>query len=63
MTRGQSRLAVFALAAVPASAIAYDIWRTPIQVWDAIEEMLDPHRPEGAAAVPECTGVQKPWTR
>ena len=25
--------------------------------------LLDAHRPEGAAAVPDCTGVRKPWTR
>ena len=50
MTRAQSRLAVLALAAVLASAIAYDIWRTPIQVWDAIEEMLDAQRSPSVAA-------------
>ena len=30
---------------------------------EGIVRLLDAHRPEGAAAVPECTGVQKPWTR
>jgi hypothetical protein len=44
------RLAVFALAAVLAATIAYDLWRTPVQVWDAIEELMDAQRSPSVAA-------------
>jgi hypothetical protein len=35
------RAAVLALAAVLAAAIAYDLWRMPVQVSDALTEILD----------------------
>lgn len=37
----RSRAAVLALAAVLAAAIAYDLWRMPVQVSDALTEILD----------------------
>jgi hypothetical protein len=37
----RSRRAVLALAAVLAAAIAYDLWRMPVQVSDALTEILD----------------------
>jgi hypothetical protein len=36
-----SRAAVLALAAVLAAAIAYDLWRMPVQVSDSLQEILD----------------------
>src|SRR5262245_48017566 len=36
-----SRRAVLALAAVLAAALAYDLWRMPVQVSDSLNEMLD----------------------
>ena len=36
-----SRRAVLALAAVLAAAIAYDLWRMPVQVSDSLQEILD----------------------
>ena len=38
---GRSRAAVLALAAVLAAAIAYDLWRMPVQASDALTEVLD----------------------
>ena len=37
----RSRRAVLALAAVLAAAIAYDLWRMPVQVSDSLQEILD----------------------
>lgn len=37
----KSRVAVVALAAVLAAAIAYDLWRMPVQVTDSLIEILD----------------------
>jgi hypothetical protein len=37
----RSRAGVLALAAVLAAAIAYDLWRMPVQVSDALTEILD----------------------
>jgi hypothetical protein len=37
----KSRVAVLALAAVLAAAIAYDLWRMPVQVTDSLVEILD----------------------
>jgi hypothetical protein len=37
----RSRRAVLALAAVLAAAIAYDVWRMPVQVSDSLTEILD----------------------
>jgi hypothetical protein len=37
----KSRVAVLALAAVLAAAIAYDLWRMPVQVSDSLNELLD----------------------
>jgi hypothetical protein len=37
----RSRRAVLALAAVLAAAIAYDLWRMPVQVSDSLNEILD----------------------
>ena len=37
----KSRVAVLALAAVLAVAIAYDLWRMPVQVTDSLMEILD----------------------
>jgi len=46
----RSRLAILVLATALAAPIAYDVWRTPIQVWDAIEEMMDAQRSPSVAA-------------
>jgi hypothetical protein len=35
------RAAVFAIAAVLALALAYDLWRIPVQVHDSLQEILD----------------------
>lgn len=34
-------MAVYVLAAVLASAIAFDLWRMPVQVFDSLQEILD----------------------
>lgn len=50
MPGASARTAAYALAAVLAAAIAYDLWRTPIQVFDAIGEILDAQRSPSIAA-------------
>jgi hypothetical protein len=40
MSLVRPRAAVFVLAAVLAAAIAYDLWRTPVQVSDSLSEIL-----------------------
>ena len=53
-----SRLAVFTLAAALSVSISYDLWRTPVQVWDAIEEiMAAQHSPSVAASFESATGT------
>jgi len=42
--RHAGRLAVLGLAAVLAIAIAYDLWRMPVQVFDSLQEILDAQR-------------------
>jgi len=58
VARSLSRVAVFTLAAVLAASIAYDLWRTPIQVWDAIEEIIAAqHSPSVAASFESAVGT------
>jgi hypothetical protein len=45
-----SRTAVVALAAVLAAAMAYDLWRMPVQVSDALTEILDAQESPSIAA-------------
>ena len=53
-----SRFAVFALAAALTVSISYDLWRTPVQVWDAIEEIMAAHKsPSVAASFESATGT------
>jgi hypothetical protein len=58
VSRAASRTAVFALAAVLTVSIAYDLWRTPVQVWDAIEEMIAAqHSPSIVASFESALGT------
>jgi hypothetical protein len=45
-----SRAGVLALAAVLAAAIAYDLWRMPVQVSDSLQEILDAQASPSIAA-------------
>jgi hypothetical protein len=38
--------------------IAYDLWRTPVQVWDAIEEIIAAQRSPSVAASFESEAVR-----
>ena len=50
LSPARSRAAVLALAAVLAAALAYDLWRMPVQVSDSLTEILDAQASPSIAA-------------